>query len=78
RAGEVLDVPLAGLAAGAWTAVVTSDVPVVASALVTRGGAVGLPDAGTLSRSPLERAWAPAVRPGASGPLALPLVDGAL
>lgn len=78
RAGEVLDVPLAGLAAGAWTAVVTSDVPVVASALLTRGEAVGLPDAGTLSRSPLERAWAPAVRPGASGPLALPLVDGAL
>ncbi|WP_199423560.1 DUF5719 family protein [Actinotalea solisilvae] len=78
RAGEVLDVPLAGLAEGAWTAVVTSDVPVVAGALVTRGQGVGLPDAGTLARAPLDRAWAPALLPGTSGALALPLGDGAL
>lgn len=76
-AGEVLDVPLAGLPEGAWTAVVSGDVPVVAAALLTRGAGVGVPQAGP-SRAPLERAWAPSVEPGVAGALALPLSAGAL
>lgn len=74
--GTVLDVPLGGLPAGTYTAVVDADVPVVAGAMLTRGLAVGLPDAGTLSTASLERAWAPSVAVGASGPLALPEGNG--
>ena len=61
--GTVLDVPLSGIAAGDYTAVVNSDVPVVAGAMVTRrsGGADDVAD----------RAWVPATAAGA-GPLALP------
>ena len=68
-AGAVLDVPLGGLPAGAWTIVVDSDVPVVAGAMITRGAGVG---ATTLDQvDPLERAWAAAVAPGTTGPVAL-------
>lgn len=72
EAGTVLDIPLGGLPAGSYTAVVDADVPVVAGAMLTRGRGVGLPDAGTLSTTSVERAWAPSVAVGASGPLALP------
>ncbi|WP_255500030.1 DUF5719 family protein, partial [Actinotalea sp. JY-7885] len=75
-AGEVLDVPLAGLPAGTYTVVVESEVPVVASALLTRGAGVGRPGAGTLALSPVDRAWAPSVRGGTTGPLALPALPG--
>lgn len=74
-AGAVLDVPLGGLPAGAYTVVVDAQVPVVAGALLTRGAGVGGPDVGTLATSPLDRAWVPTAGLGGSGPLALP--DGA-
>lgn len=67
-AGEVLDVPLGGLPAGDYTAVVTADVPVVAGAAVTRVGTPAEPG----DDPPVERAWSPSVAPGHSGPLALP------
>lgn len=70
--GAVLDLPLGGLPAGDYTAVVEAARPVVAGAMITRGPGVGQPDTGTLSSLPLERAWAPSVATGASGPLALP------
>lgn len=66
--GEVTDVPLGGLPAGSWTAVVDADVPVVAAATTTRPG---LP--GELDDTPvLERAWSAAVAPGDGGLAALP------
>jgi hypothetical protein len=59
-AGEVTDVPLGGLPAGAYTVLVDSDAPVVASLGFSRTGEVGELDA-----SPrVERAWAAAVAPG--------------
>ncbi len=66
-AGTVLDVPLDGLPADRYTAVVDADVPVVAAAAFTR---VGLP--GELDPVPrVERAWA-ASTPGGTGTVALP------
>lgn len=66
--GEVTDVPLGGLPAGSWTAVVDADVPVVAAATTTRPG---LP--GPLDDTPvLERAWSAAVAPGGGGLVAVP------
>lgn len=62
-AGTVLDVPLGGVAAGDYTAVVDAQVPVVAGAMLTRG-AGGEEDVA-------DRAWVPATAAGA-GPLALP------
>ena len=61
--GTVLDVPLSGIAAGDYTAVVNADVPVVAGAMVSRGA--GGPE------DVADRAWVPATAAGA-GPLALP------
>lgn len=59
-AGLVTDVPLGGLPAGAYTVLVDSDAPVVASLGFSRTGEVGELDA-----SPrVERAWAAAVAPG--------------
>jgi len=55
-AGGVADVPVAGVDSGTYTAIVESDVPVVAGALVGRGGVVGTAPAS-------EFAWAPAARP---------------
>ncbi|MGW6131512.1 DUF5719 family protein [Cellulomonas sp. NPDC055163] len=67
-AGEVTDVPLGGLPAGAYTAVVDADVPVVAAAATTRPG---LP--GELDDTPvLERAWSASSAPGGGGLVALP------
>lgn len=60
-AGEVLDLPLGGLAAGAWTAVVSADAPVVAAGAITRGQPDG----------PLDRAWV-ASSAGSAGALAVP------
>jgi GT2 family glycosyltransferase len=66
--GEVTDVSLAGLPAGAYTVVVDADVPVVAGAMITRpGDPVELGDLPTL-----ERAWSSAGRAGATGVVALP------
>ncbi|MBB2922913.1 DUF5719 family protein [Cellulomonas cellasea] len=66
--GEVTDVPLGGLPAGAYTAVVDADVPVVAAATTTRPG---LP--GELDDTPvLERAWSASSVPGVGGLAALP------
>lgn len=66
--GEVTDVPLGGLPAGAYTAVVDADVPVVAAAMIARPG---LP--GRLNDLPtLERAWGASSIPGAGGLVALP------
>ena len=67
--GAVLDIPLSGLPAGSYTAVVTADVPVVAGALLMRGAT------GEAAEQPSELAWAPSVALGRAGPLALP--DGA-
>lgn len=65
--GDVIDVPLDGLAPGDYTAWVTADLPVVAGATVTR---LGSAPAG--EDAPVERAWSPAVLGGISGPLAVP------
>lgn len=66
--GEVTDVPLGGLPAGSWTAVVDADVPVVAAAMTTRPG-----QPGELDDTPvLERAWSAASAPGDGGLVAVP------
>ncbi|MFS0706306.1 DUF5719 family protein [Cellulomonas sp. 179-A 9B4 NHS] len=59
-AGTVVDVPLAGLPAGAWTVVVDADEPVVAAAVVTRTGTAGELD----DRPRVERAWSAATSAG--------------
>ena len=69
EAGTVLDVPLGGLPAGEYVAVVDADVPIVAGALLTRGAGVG--DTGSPA-APMDRAWAASVATGSGGPLALP------
>ena len=66
--GDVTDVPLGGLPAGAYTAVVDAPVPLVAAAMITRPG---LP--GQLDDTPtLERAWAASGYPGAGSLVAVP------
>ncbi|GAA2726046.1 DUF5719 family protein [Cellulomonas aerilata] len=66
--GEVTDVSLAGLPAGAYTVVVDADTAVVAGAMLTReGNPVELGDVPTL-----ERAWAAAVPVGETGVVAVP------
>jgi hypothetical protein len=57
--GGVVDIPLTGLPAAVYSAVVTADVPVVAGALVGRGGGGG----------PAELAWTAATRPLTAGRL---------
>ncbi len=72
-AGEVTDVSLAGLPAGAYTAVVDADRPVLAAGMLTRQGPpVELADVPTV-----ERAWSAAVPGGAAGLLAVPEGVGA-
>jgi len=66
--GEVTDVPLGGLPAGAYTAVVDAPVPVVAAAMITRPG---LP--GALDDTPtLERAWVASATSAAGSLVAVP------
>ena len=66
--GEVTDLSLGGLPAGAYTAVVDAGEPIVAAAMITRTGLPGALDAtGTL-----ERAWGAAADPGTGGVVALP------
>lgn len=65
--GAVIDVSLSGLPAGAWSAVVTADRPVTASAVVTTVGEPGEDDPET---APVDRAWVPAT-PGLSTGLAV-------
>ncbi|KRD44643.1 hypothetical protein ASE38_11230 [Cellulomonas sp. Root930] len=67
-AGEVTDVPLGGLPAGSYTVVVDADQPVLASAVVTRPGAVGELD----DLPSVERAWAASTTVGRSGLVAVP------
>lgn len=72
-AGVVLDVPLGGLPAGSYLAVLDSEVPVVAGAMSVR--------AATDEDAPdglVDRAWAASVPIGAAGPLALPRAAGRL
>lgn len=65
-AGGVVDVPVSGIPSGTYTAVIDSDVPVVAGAMIGRGGVLG-------SEPASEFAWAGAARPLAgSGFLVLP------
>ncbi len=53
-AGQVVDVPLGGLPAGAYTAVVDADAAVVAAGVIARAGTPG-----ELDRvAPVDRAWA--------------------
>lgn len=66
--GEVTDVPLGGLPAGAYTAVVDADQPVLASAVVSRPGSVGELD----DVPSVERAWAASTAVGRSGVVAVP------
>jgi len=58
-AGGVVDIPLSGVPAAVYAAVVTSDVPVVAGALVGRARRTG----------PSEFGWAAATRPLTGGRL---------
>lgn len=76
EAGAVLDIPLGGLAAGRYTAVVEADVAVVAGAMVTRGAGVGAAevDSSSFDAPALDRAWAASSAVGAAGALALPSV----
>ena len=67
-AGAVTDVPLGGLPAGAYTAVVDADQPVLASAVVSRPGSVGELD----DVASVERAWAASAPVGRSGVVAVP------
>ncbi|MEZ0449911.1 DUF5719 family protein, partial [Cellulomonas sp. ICMP 17802] len=67
-AGEVTDVPLGGLPAGAYTAVVDADQPVLASAVVSRPGSLGELDDVPSS----ERGWAASTAAGRSGVVAVP------
>ncbi|WP_456826075.1 DUF5719 family protein [Cellulomonas sp. P5_E12] len=67
-AGEVTDVPLGGLPAGAYTAVVDADQPVIASAVVSRPGATGELD----DVPSVERAWAASTAVGRNGVIAVP------
>ncbi|ROS31199.1 DUF5719 family protein [Cellulomonas sp. PhB150] len=66
--GEVTDVPLGGLPAGAYTAVIDADRAVVASGLVARAGAATSVDPAP-SR---ERAWVPSTTAGVSGIVTVP------
>lgn len=66
--GEVTDVPLGGLPAGSYTAVVDADQPVLASAVLTRPGSVGELD----DVASVERAWAASTAVGRSGVVAVP------
>jgi hypothetical protein len=69
--GEVTDLSLGGLPAGAYTAVVEADAPVVASAMTARLG-----QAGELDESPrVDRAWSSATGTG-GGLLAVPAGTG--
>lgn len=65
--GEVTDLPLGGLAAGTYTAVVEASAPVVAGGMVAREGEPGELDEGPR----LERAWAASTTTG-SGLVAVP------
>ncbi|AEE46615.1 DUF5719 family protein [Cellulomonas fimi] len=66
--GEVTDVPLGGLPAGAWTVVVDAAEPVVAAAVVSRPG-----EPGELDDVPaVERAWAPSATPSDGGVVVVP------
>lgn len=72
--GDVLDVPLGGLAAGTYTLVVDSDVPVVAGAMVARGR--GSATSFSIAGMPVDRAWVASAPSGAGGLVALPGIPG--
>ncbi|WP_413451003.1 DUF5719 family protein [Georgenia phoenicis] len=67
--GAVLDISLAGMPGGPWSAVVTADQPVTAAAVSTLVGEPGEDDPST---PPVDRAWAPATTAVAGGVIALP------
>jgi len=67
--GAVVDVPVTGVPAGPWTAAVQADVPVVAGAVVGRGGP---------AQQPAEFGWTSSVEPvTAPALLALPTLTDA-
>lgn len=67
--GAVVDVSLAGMPTGAWTAVVRADGPVAGAAVVTTVGQPGEDDPQT---APVDRAWVPATAAVSSGLVAVP------
>ncbi|WP_372593292.1 DUF5719 family protein [Actinotalea sp.] len=71
-AGEVLDIPLAGLGAGTYSLVVDADVPVVAGAMVARGEQSADPG----GDGAVDRAWAAATATGHGDVVALPGLAG--
>ncbi len=71
-AGAVVDVSLAGLPAGTWTARVQADGPVAGAAAVTLAGE---PDEG--DSPPIDRTWLPATTGLSTGLSALPQVGAA-
>lgn len=72
-AGSVIDVPLAGIPAGSYTAVVQAPVPVLAAAMVTRIGGTGQLE----NERVIDRAWAAAGTVGTGGVVPLPSAPGA-
>ncbi|OIQ73561.1 hypothetical protein GALL_448000 [mine drainage metagenome] len=71
-AGSVIDVPLAGIPAGTYTAVVRADVPVLAGAMITRIGVAGQLE----NEQVIDRAWIAAGIVGSGGAAALPSAPG--
>lgn len=69
-AGEVLDVPLGGLPAGAHAVVVRSTAPVVAGAMTARGNSVGRERASALDA--VDVSWLPARSDAPEPALAVP------
>ena len=71
--GAVVDVSLAGLPAGTWTALVQADGPVAGAAVVT---IAGTPEDG--DTPPIDRTWLPATAGFATGVSALPAAGSAI
>jgi len=71
-AGSVIDVPLAGIPAGSYTAVVQAQVPVLAAAMITRIGGTGQLE----NESVIDRAWVASGAVGSGGAAALPSAPG--
>ncbi|MEE6282755.1 DUF5719 family protein [Georgenia sp. MJ170] len=67
--GVVIDVSLAGLPAGGWSARVTADAPVAAAAMLT---STGEPTEADPDTPPVDRAWVPATAALETGLVALP------
>ena len=71
-AGTVIDVPLAGIPAGSYTAVVRAGAPVLAGAMITRIGSAGQLE----NQQVIDRAWIAAGTVGTGGVAVLPSGSG--